>query len=83
DVVSVIPTRDDDENPAVPSDPQLPQLRGSPRDHQIMPPRRAQPLTQAAINRLIQQRVDAAIATERERVRNEGPAQGPATTPHS
>ncbi|GJS14978.1 putative reverse transcriptase domain-containing protein [Tanacetum coccineum] len=52
DVVAVVPTREDNENPAVPSDPQLPQLRGSPP-----------------------------IATERERVRNEGPAQGPAAAP--
>ncbi|GKD99331.1 hypothetical protein Tco_1387315, partial [Tanacetum coccineum] len=48
-----------------------------------MPPRRARPLTQAAIDQLIQQRVDATIAAERERVRNarpvEGPAQGPVT----
>nr|GEZ13914.1 hypothetical protein [Tanacetum cinerariifolium] len=50
-----------------------------------MPPRRAQPLTQDAIDRLIKQRVDAAIATKKERVRNErptgGPAQGPAAAP--
>ncbi|GJT18939.1 putative reverse transcriptase domain-containing protein [Tanacetum coccineum] len=68
--------RDDGDGPVVPSYSQ---------SSQIMPPRRAQLLTQAAIDRLIQQRVDAAIATEKERVRNEGPAggsaQGPAAAP--
>nr|GFC88800.1 hypothetical protein [Tanacetum cinerariifolium] len=40
--------------------------------------------TQASIDKLIKQRVDAAIPAERERVRNErpagGPTQGPAAT---
>nr|GEW73480.1 putative reverse transcriptase domain-containing protein [Tanacetum cinerariifolium] len=38
-------------------------------------------LTQSAIDRLIKQQADAAIATERERVRNERPAGGPAQGP--
>ncbi|GJU40593.1 hypothetical protein Tco_1193550 [Tanacetum coccineum] len=66
DAAAIVPTKEDDEDPAVPSDPQ------------IMPPRRAQPLTQAAIDKLIKQRVDTAIAVERERVRNARPAEGPA-----
>ncbi|GKC96629.1 reverse transcriptase domain-containing protein [Tanacetum coccineum] len=75
-----VPTREEDENPDVPSDPQSPQPRGSYMNISslvslvdsflIMPPRRARPLTQAAIDQLIQQRVDAAIAAERERVAN-------------
>ncbi|GKE14282.1 hypothetical protein Tco_1421859, partial [Tanacetum coccineum] len=73
--------RDDGDDLVVPSDPQSSQPCRSPRDHQIMPPRRTQPLTQAAIDQLIKQRVDAAIATERERVRNERPAGGPAQVP--
>ncbi|GJY04900.1 hypothetical protein Tco_0370840, partial [Tanacetum coccineum] len=48
-----------------------------------MAPKKAPTLTQADINHLIQERVDEAITTERERVRNEnnlkGPPPGPAT----
>nr|GEX41304.1 hypothetical protein [Tanacetum cinerariifolium] len=69
DAAVIVPTREDDENPAVPS------------DTQIMPPRRVQPFTQAVVDKLIKQRVDAAIKTKRERVRSARPTEGPAQDP--
>ncbi|GJT51248.1 putative reverse transcriptase domain-containing protein [Tanacetum coccineum] len=50
DVAATVPTKEDDEDPDVPSDPQSSQPRGSPHDSQIMPPRK---MTQAAIEKLI------------------------------
>ncbi|GJT78696.1 putative reverse transcriptase domain-containing protein [Tanacetum coccineum] len=53
----------------------------------IMAPKKAPALTEANINRLIQERIDEAIAAERERVRNENnlevppPAPTPTPTP--
>ncbi|GJR23832.1 hypothetical protein Tco_0972359, partial [Tanacetum coccineum] len=46
-----------------------------------MAPKKAPTMTQAAINRLIQERVDEAIAIERERVRNENNLEVPPPTP--
>ncbi|GJZ24990.1 hypothetical protein Tco_0562449 [Tanacetum coccineum] len=66
---------DDDDTASMDSQPYEP--RGSPRDSQTMPPKRSlrgdppPPLTQETINRMIQESVEAAIRTERERDRNE------------
>ncbi|GJT07421.1 putative reverse transcriptase domain-containing protein [Tanacetum coccineum] len=46
-----------------------------------MAPKKAPALTEANINRLIQERVDEAIAIERERVRNENNLEVPPPTP--
>ncbi|GKB47705.1 hypothetical protein Tco_0898458 [Tanacetum coccineum] len=61
----------------------------TPMDTQIMAPKKAPALTEANINRLIQERIDEAIVAERERVQNENnlkvpppaPTPAPATDP--
>ncbi|GKC20491.1 putative reverse transcriptase domain-containing protein [Tanacetum coccineum] len=47
----------------------------------IMAPKKAPALTEANINRLIQERIDEAIAVERERVRNENNFEVPSLAP--
>ncbi|GJS54102.1 hypothetical protein Tco_0627464 [Tanacetum coccineum] len=47
----------------------------------IMAPKKAPALTEANINRLIQERIDEAIAAERERVRNENNLEVPPPAP--
>ncbi|GJU41037.1 putative reverse transcriptase domain-containing protein, partial [Tanacetum coccineum] len=70
---------DDDDNAAAAEDPQ---------PSETMPPKRSlrgnppPPLTQDTVNRMIQESVEAAIRTERERVRNEANrAGGPNVAP--
>ncbi|GJR30354.1 putative reverse transcriptase domain-containing protein [Tanacetum coccineum] len=46
-----------------------------------MAPKKAPAMTQVAINRLIQERIDEAIAAERERVRNENNLEVPPPAP--
>ncbi|GJY51189.1 putative reverse transcriptase domain-containing protein [Tanacetum coccineum] len=79
---------DDDDKAAAAEDPQPSESRGSPHDSQTMPPKRSlrgnppPPLTQDTVNRMIQESVEAAIRTERERVRNEANrAGGPNVAP--
>ncbi|GJV71118.1 hypothetical protein Tco_1491113, partial [Tanacetum coccineum] len=47
----------------------------------IMAPKKATTLTEANINRLIQERIDEAIAAERERVQNENNLEVPPPAP--
>nr|GFB04212.1 putative reverse transcriptase domain-containing protein [Tanacetum cinerariifolium] len=56
----------DDESTA-PIGTQLAEPQGSPRDPKTIAPKKASTMTQAAINHLIQERVDETIAVERER----------------
>ncbi|GKD74552.1 putative reverse transcriptase domain-containing protein [Tanacetum coccineum] len=57
----------DDDGSATPGDTQLSEPRGSPRNAQIMPPKA---MSQAAIERLITQRVNAALDAERAKREN-------------
>nr|GEW63257.1 putative reverse transcriptase domain-containing protein [Tanacetum cinerariifolium] len=66
----------DDESTA-PIGTQLAEPQGSPRDLKTIAPKKASTMTQAAINHLIQERVDETIAIERERVRNKGNLEVP------
>nr|GEV03504.1 hypothetical protein [Tanacetum cinerariifolium]GEV30850.1 hypothetical protein [Tanacetum cinerariifolium] len=83
---------DEDVDIDAPWDTQPSKPRGSPRDLQIMPPKRRsqtnpQPtLTQEDVNQLVQDRIEAAIRDKRERVRMEatragGPPRGLTATP--
>nr|GEX36675.1 putative reverse transcriptase domain-containing protein [Tanacetum cinerariifolium] len=83
---------DEDVNTNAPWDTQPFEMRGSPRDSQIMPPKRRsqtnpQPtLTQEAADQLVRDGIEAAIRAERERVRMEatragGLAGGPSAAP--
>ncbi|GJW04496.1 putative reverse transcriptase domain-containing protein [Tanacetum coccineum] len=57
---ATVPARDDDDSVAL-EDPQPSEPRGSPHDPQTMPPKA---MSQAAIERLITQRVNATLATD-------------------
>nr|GEU44521.1 putative reverse transcriptase domain-containing protein [Tanacetum cinerariifolium] len=83
---------DEDDDTDAPWDTQPSQPRGSPRDSQIMPPKRrsqtnTQPtLTQEDVDQLVRDGIEVAIIDERERVRREatragGPVGGPVTAP--
>nr|GEU46592.1 putative reverse transcriptase domain-containing protein [Tanacetum cinerariifolium] len=83
---------DEDVDTDAPWDIQPFEPRGSPRDSQIMPPKRRSQtnpqstLTQEAVHQLVRDGIEAAIRDERERVRMEatragGPARGPTTAP--
>nr|GEW65462.1 putative reverse transcriptase domain-containing protein [Tanacetum cinerariifolium] len=83
---------DEDVDTDAPWDTQPSEPRGSPRDSQIMPPKRRsqtnpQPtLTQEAVDQLMRDGIEVAIRAERERVRMEatragGPARGPTASP--
>nr|GEY90951.1 putative zinc finger, CCHC-type, retrotransposon Gag domain protein [Tanacetum cinerariifolium] len=83
---------DEDVDTDAPRDTQPSESHGSPRDSQIMPPKRRsqtnpQPtLTQEDVDQLVRDGIEAAIRNERERVRREatragGPAGGPAAAP--
>nr|GEW65730.1 putative zinc finger, CCHC-type, retrotransposon Gag domain protein [Tanacetum cinerariifolium] len=83
---------DEDVDTGAPLDIQPSEPHGSPRDSQIMPPKRRsqtnpQPsLTQEDADQLVRDGIKAAIRAERERVRMEAtragrPARGPATAP--
>nr|GFA34188.1 hypothetical protein [Tanacetum cinerariifolium] len=83
---------DEDVDIDAPRDTQPSEPRRSPRDSQIMPPKRRSQtnpqatLTQEAVNQLVRDGIEAAIRDEQERVRWEatragGPAGGPAAAP--
>ncbi|GJT22740.1 hypothetical protein Tco_0892677 [Tanacetum coccineum] len=61
EMLPLFPARGDDDSVA-PEDPQTSDLRGSPHDPQIMPPKG---MTRAAIEKLVVDRVEEAIAADR------------------
>nr|GEU40174.1 hypothetical protein [Tanacetum cinerariifolium] len=77
---------DEDVDTDAPWDTQPPELRGSPRDSQIMPPKRRSQtnpqstLTQEAVDQLVRDGIKEAIRDEQERVRMKATRAGDETT---